>query len=248
MDLILVTITGIALLLAVAMGFVVFTVLGDERRRSDARVELLKRATTAAVEPPAPAATPWRGDADVDVDVDSPVGAVTERGLFATTSEASPWTARLGPAAAIGIGVALAGYLLLPGDAGRAGTTPATVQAAPIELVALSHTQRPGALTISGMVQNPGTGSPALQLSAVAFLFGPDGTLLATGRTAIDYPRLGPGEESPFVIDVPISGTVARYRVGFRRADGSVLAHVDRRVDSSSARRERAAGDMPWDR
>lgn len=248
MDLILVTITGISLLLAVAMGFVVFTVLGDERRRSDARVELLQRATTAAVEPAAPAAAPWPGDADVDVDVNSPGGTIAERGLFATASNTSPWTTRLGAAAAIGICVALAGYLLLPGDAGRAGTAPATVQAAPIELVALSHTQRPGALTISGMVQNPGTGSPALQVSAVAFLFAPDGTLLATGRTAIDYPRLGPGEESPFVIDVPISGTVARYRVGFRRADGSVLAHVDRRVDSSSARRERAAGDMPWDR
>ena len=40
---------------------------------------------------------------------------------------------------------------------------------------------------------------------------------------------------TPFVIAVPVSGTVARYRVGFRAADGSVIAHVDRRADSTAA-------------
>jgi hypothetical protein len=35
---------------------------------------------------------------------------------------------------------------------------------------------------------------------------------------------------------------VARYRVGFRTADGSVIAHVDRRADATTARH----GSTPW--
>jgi hypothetical protein len=262
MDPILVTITGIALLLAVAMGLIVFKVLGDEQRRSDARVELLTRVAGVPIEEPAPAraaATTRPAPAAL-----SPAGGSTgreaagpdadvfrtdegERGLFASEAQTSPWGTRVAAAAAVGVLVAVAGYGLLPGDGGNAGSPSATAPA-PLELVALGHVQRPDGLTISGMVQNPAAGSPVLQVSAVAVLFGPDGALVATGRAAVDYPRIGPGEESPFVIDVPVSGTVARYRVGFRRADGSVLAHIDRRVDSSAARHERAAGGMRWDR
>ena len=70
---------------------------------------------------------------------------------------------------------------------------------------------------------------------ATAVLFGPDGNFLTSGRAALDFTSLAPGDESPFVIAVPVNGTVARYRVGFRAPDGSVIAHVDRRADSTAA-------------
>ena len=47
------------------------------------------------------------------------------------------------------------------------------------------------------------------------------------------------------MVSVPVSGTVARYRVGFRTADGSVIAHVDRRADGTAARHA-PAGSTPW--
>jgi len=47
----------------------------------------------------------------------------------------------------------------------------------------------------------------------------------------LDFTSLTPGDESPFVIRVPVSGEVSRYRVGFRGPDDRVVGHVDRRTD-----------------
>ena len=44
MDVVLVSIAGLSLFLAIAMGAVLFTVLRDDRRRSDARVAALAAA------------------------------------------------------------------------------------------------------------------------------------------------------------------------------------------------------------
>jgi hypothetical protein len=57
-------------------------------------------------------------------------------------------------------------------------------------------------------------------------------------RTPLDYTALAPGEESPFVIRVPLTGTVERYRIGFRTDDGRVLSHVDRRSPDTVAQRQ----------
>jgi hypothetical protein len=62
----------------------------------------------------------------------------------------------------------------------------------------------------------------------------------------VDLQLLAPGDESPFVIAVPITGTVSRYRIGFRGADGAAIAHVDRRLDARSAHTARGAGELPW--
>ena len=37
-----------------------------------------------------------------------------------------------------------------------------------------------------------------------------------------------------------------RYRVGFRAPDGSVIAHVDRRADSTAAEHSQVPGSTPW--
>jgi hypothetical protein len=102
--------------------------------------------------------------------------------------------------------------------------------------VSLRYTQQGDSLLITGLVQNPKTGRPLTRLVATAVVFGPDGTFLAGGRAPLDYTTLGAGDESPFVISVPVKGTVSRYRVGFRAEDGSVVAHVDRRISETASR------------
>jgi hypothetical protein len=92
-------------------------------------------------------------------------------------------------------------------------------------------------MVITGLVRNPSGAAVLAHVTATAFLFGSDGTFLASGRAPLDYTTLAAGDESPFVISVPVSGTVARYRVGFRGEDGKVLAHVDRRAIGTLAER-----------
>jgi hypothetical protein len=72
-------------------------------------------------------------------------------------------------------------------------------------------------------------------VAATAFLFGADGTFLASGRAPLDFTILRPGDESGFVISVPVTLPVARYRIGFRGDDGRIIGHVDRRAANSIA-------------
>jgi hypothetical protein len=159
--------------------------------------------------------------------------------LFEAPEQSSPWGRRF---AVIGVLIFLGGtalFALLHQRAGRVESVAsatavdaAASHAAPLELVSLRHAQQGGTLTITGLVQNPKAGAPQTRLVVTAVVFGPDGTFLAGGRAPLDYTKLGAGDESPFVITVPVSGSVARYRVGFRAEDGNVVAHVDRRNDS----------------
>jgi hypothetical protein len=91
-------------------------------------------------------------------------------------------------------------------------------------------------LKITGLVQNPRQGAPLTRITATAMLFGSDGTFLASGRAPLDFSTLRPGDESGFVITVPVSAPVARYRVGFRAEDGRIIGHVDRRLTGTIAR------------
>jgi hypothetical protein len=59
----------------------------------------------------------------------------------------------------------------------------------------------------------------------------------ATAR-ALDFTRLSPGDESPFVIRLAVSKPVARYRVGFRGENDRVLDHVDRRNPDAVAQKQ----------
>ena len=232
MDLVLVTITGISLVLVVAMGLVLFKLLRDERRRADARVSLLIAATAT----PEPVGEDLLGDAMLD-----PGDDVSHAGLFTPHESPSPWRWRAAAAAAVIVTITAIGYVATS-IGGNAGGTAADGPR-PLELLTLRHAQEADGLTISGVVQNPRTAPAVSQVTAVAYAFGPDGVIVGTARAALDYTTLAPGDESPFQIKVQVSGTVTRYRVGFRGADGSAIAHVDRRTETASAR---SSGSVPW--
>ena len=237
MDVVLISITGLSLILAIAMGVILFNVLREDRARADARVALLVAATaaTAATAPEPADELPVLNDAQLRDD------------LFTRREEASPWTRRIAVAAALATLVAVAGYLVLPRGAQKSAAATAAVAAgAPLELLTLGQTQADGELTVNGVVHNPRTGTALKQVVATAFLFGAGGTFLASGRANLDFTTLSPGDDSPFVIKIPVTGVVTRYRVGFRGADGAVIAHVDRRGDGSSARYAPASGSTPW--
>jgi hypothetical protein len=67
------------------------------------------------------------------------------------------------------------------------------------------------------------------------YLFDNTGAYFATGRADLEFRGLRPGEESPFTVKIPETTGVGRYRVGFRREDGSVIAHVDKRGQATAA-------------
>ena len=102
--------------------------------------------------------------------------------------------------------------------------------ARPIELLSLRHAaDSDGTFTVTGLVQNPIEGRAARRVIAVVYVFDRDGNYFASGKAALDFTALQPGEESPFVVHIPNVGRVSRYRVGFRSEEGGVVAHVDRR-------------------
>jgi hypothetical protein len=110
--------------------------------------------------------------------------------------------------------------------------------ALPLELLSLQHAQQDGALVISGLVQNPRGSAPLANVQATVVLFGADGETLTSTRAPLDFTTLGPGDESAFVIRIPAATAVARYRVGFRAGDDTVLNHVDRRNTETVARKQ----------
>ena len=122
------------------------------------------------------------------------------------------------------------------GAVAQTSQTAAAGQIPPLELLSLRHSQEVGALVVTGLVQNPRAGQPLTRVVATAFLFSADGTFLASGRAPLDFSTLAAGDESPFVLSVPVTTPVARYRVGFRAEDGRVIAHIDRRAAGTLAR------------
>jgi hypothetical protein len=236
---ILIVIAAAALGLAIAMGLILGLVLREERRRSNTRAALL--AGMAA-----------EGDDDVadgillddpadDLEIVHTPGAE----LFAPAPARSPWPQRLaiaGILAVLLVGVTLVTRALpsRPAPAVAAGAPAVPQQAAPLELLSLRHAQQGDSMAITGLVQNPRSGAPLTKITATAMLFGADGALIASSRTPLDATTLRPGDESGFVITVPVTGaaagTVARYRVGFRGEDGRVIGHVDRRESPPIAR------------
>jgi hypothetical protein len=240
------------------MAVLVAKLVREERKRSDARVQALlemasdpdpvpehppntSRPVTARVTPEpavvaAPPPTRARRERPLDDLQIRPDASVAVAEIFAEPSHTSPWPRRF---AVIGM-LIVAGTLVIVGLTPRgaapapAGTT-ATERSAqgarpPLELVSLRHTHDGATLTITGLVQNPKGGAPLTRIAVTAVVFAPDGTLVASGKAPLDYTSLGSGDESSFVLTVPVRGAVARYRVGFRSEDGSVVAHVDRRA------------------
>ena len=239
MDLVLVSMTGISLVLAIAMGAIVFKLQRDERQRSDARAALL--AAAVGDDPELPLID--RSLADASIDDDTP--AVAAAGLFAAADQPSPWPQRVGMAAAVALVVGGIGFGLARMGS-SAGGAQSTATAPPLELVALQHTLEGDTLIISGTVHNPAAGGVATHLGVAVQVFGADESVVASGKAPLDYATLAPGDDSGFMIKVRVQDTVRRYRVGFRRSDGSVVAHVDRRTGGSSARNTGRTENAPW--
>jgi hypothetical protein len=218
----------------VALALVVAKLLRDERRRESARVAMLAQMADEASAEIADIANPL--DAG---DLELRQAATSD--LFAPVATDSAWPSRLGVVA--GLALVLAGSVIalryVPASVSPTQAlspqAPAS-QTALLDLLSLKHVQREDGLTITGLVQNPRDGEAVSKVTATAFLFGADGTFLASGRAPLDFTILRPGDESAFVVDVPLSAPVARYRVGFRRDDGSIIGHVDRRTSGPVAR------------
>jgi len=131
------------------------------------------------------------------------------------------------------LGGALA-FLNSSGSNDSAATVTHVNQSEPLELVALGHARDVSVLTITGTVRNPSKGVKVEGLTAVISLLDRGGALVSTKDVPLDYRALGPGEEAPFKVSVPDSGSIARYRVSFR-AGTDVVPHVDRRTDTKLA-------------
>jgi len=236
MDSLLIIVSVASVALAIATGGVVARLLADERRRSAMRVALLAEMAAEAIAE--------RTDAPADaweLRSSSPVVTATE--LFSTPEQRSAWPKRLAVVASIAALAVIAGLAARAIGAldrtptVRAATPPATAASSQmLDLLSLEHAQRPDALTITGFVQNPNGGASLSNVAATAFLFGADGTFLASGRAPLDFATLRPGAETGFVINVPVNAPVARYRVGFRGEDGRIIGHVDRRLRDTIAR------------
>jgi hypothetical protein len=244
MTTILLTITIVSFVMTIALSALVVKLLRDERRRSSARVAALVQMADVDSPPDAVLGGAITTEPDWAIARDDSAPMPTE--LFGANTIAeghATWPKRLGVAVAIVAIVAVVGAVLRSGatfDRRVATETPATGAASTqsgglLELLSLKHSQEANTLTITGLVQNPRDGVPLSKVAATAFLFGADGTFLASGRAPLDFTVLRPGDESGFVINVPVSLPVARYRIGFRGDDGRIIGHVDRRAANSIA-------------
>ena len=238
MDSILAIVTGIALSLAAVMSVLLARMVREERRRSDARVLLLEQLAAKRAEKAAAA------QRFTDVELRPAAQDVTGvHELFHEEHEPSPWPRRFAVIGGMAAVLALIVFGVTRFEAASSGSAETTIAAqpggvVPLELLSLRHSSDGGMLTVTGLVQNPRNAGPLSHVQATLFVFGPGGTLLTSGRAPLDYISLTPGDESPFVIKVPVSGSVERYRVGFRGQDDRVIAHVDRRTAEAVAQRE----------
>lgn len=272
MDTTLVTVTLLSMAMAASLSVIVWRMLRDERQRSEARVMQLTtmasglRAPRGSLQPPlgSDARTSGaraRGGTPAPSDLvlrDDPV--TTTADLFAKPQEASPWGHRF--AVMAGLGLVGASVILFSLTAGgrtavrrapvgttAAATTPPGANpgaSAGLALLSLRDSRQPAALTITGLVQNPRGGAALSRVTVTAYAFDDKGSFLASGRALIDVTALAPGDESPFVVSVPVTETVARYRIGFRGEDGRVIAHIDKRQHAPVAALRPGSGQAHW--
>jgi hypothetical protein len=159
-------------------------------------------------------------------------GAVFSAGFLGST--VSPVTdggrqRTLAVAAIVLFGLVLAGgYWAVFVDRAATATVSVPSTTSPLELVSMRHERRGTRLAVTGLVRNPVAGAPVERLAAVVFLFDQQGGFISSARANVDFLKLTPGDESPFVIDVEAPSNVTRYRVSFRN-DTGIVPHVDRR-------------------
>jgi hypothetical protein len=283
MDTTLVIVTVLSMGMAAALSVIVWRLLREDHRRSQARVAALqaaahtttppppvsaalpaaKGAVTAPVRKPAPViaafrpqAQSWVADAAADLPLRAAATpsapALDATALFLEPARPSPWGNRIGIMAAIAlVGAAALLFALAAGRARAARTAIATAApGAPVEagleLLSLRDAHENGSLTITGVVRNPRTASLLTRVTVTAYTFDEKGAFLASGRALLDVTSLAPGDDSPFVVTVPATDAVARYRIGFRGEDGRVIGHVDRRQAGPVAAVTANAAPQHW--
>ena len=247
--------TVASLLLAAIMSVIAWRVAGDERRRSDARVDALaaeihEDTMTAPVMPQ----TRVRVEelelrpARASVGASAPVSEVRATLFAAPPAPPADRTFVMVGGGVLVLAAAIAVAILAGGEplARLADRTPslprsappaaaaapaASADALPLELVALGHERVGDRLTVRGVVRNPPSGAALDQLTAVVVLFTPDNEFIASGRAAVAAPSLVPGGESAFTITVPGITDGAKYRISFRR-DERIVPHLDKRHES----------------
>jgi hypothetical protein len=156
--------------------------------------------------------------------------------MFSEPEHASPWGNRVAVMAALALVIASVVLFALAASGTRtsaraasATNAPAMATSAGLELLSLRDSRKPDALTITGLVHNPQSGAALSRVTVTAYTFDDNGSFLASGRALLDVTSFAPGDDSPFVVTVPVTGTVARYRIGFRTEDGRVISHIDKR-------------------
>jgi hypothetical protein len=197
-----VAITVGAVIMAAVCALLAWQTRRDARRRSAARVAALA--------------------AHIDPQPDDAAGTI-----FAVREAGSgPSLARL----ALGAGTLAAVVLVsvLAAAVMRSQSAPeARTPEAPLALIALEHSGRPGRLVVSGQVRTQRAGATAPILVSVTAV-GRAGDVLGTRQAVVSQGPLTPGQAVPFAVSLAGIGGVERYRVAFRDAT-QVVRHVDRR-------------------
>ena len=210
MDLLLLTLTVVSLIAAVAFGAVAWRSADEQRRRSAARVAALATA----------------------LDDNEPASPVAVASMFGTKPGGSLRGRPFVKGAVVAV-MAIALVVLVAMSSrdrvpDQAAVAAEAVPTSPLELVSMHHTRDGNGLTVTGLVRNPDAGSVVTHVDAVVLAFDRDGNFMVSMRTPLDFTTLAPGDESPFVVKLPNAGEVARYRVSFRTEAG-LVRHVDRR-------------------
>lgn len=227
METILLATTIVSLTIALVTGVVAWRGARDGQIRRAARVaalraaaerETLLTASAPAEELPRRAGRPVPAPgADLFAAAATPAPASRQRGLA--------WAAGVLLVVLAGAGVAMYSGSTAPA---------ASATATPLELLALRHERAGATVQVSGLVRNPVGASQVERLTAVVFLFDDTGAFLISARAPVDFLRLSPGDDTPFVVALPAAPSAARYRVSFR-TDAGIVAHVDRRAPVAAA-------------
>jgi hypothetical protein len=248
MDTVLLVITLISAATAIVALMSAHRIRRIERARSDARAAALAHAadTDGAVEGGWTSVSgEWQwtdkpsqgiGDFNPQSPITVGSGSGSDRFFGTVQREDTPGN-RLPIFAAAALIVMLGGALLFLNTSASSDHAPTVSQVShteSLELVALAHARDMRVLTITGTVRNPASGVKVEGLTAVISLLDRNGALVSTKDVPLDYRALGPGEEAPFKVSIPESGSIARYRVSFRSGT-DVVPHVDRRTNTKLA-------------
>lgn len=211
MDVVLLTLTTLSLAAAAGFGLLSWRVGREDRERARARIAAL----STAMAPP---------NAETPLLEGVAVGSVFDR-----TTEGLRGRPAIKLAAGAAMLLLIAGGVFLT-SRGADSASAAAKTHAPLELLSMRYQRQGTTLTVSGLVKNPTGGAAVNGITAVVFAFDRNGAFVASGRAPLDFSALAPGDESPFVVNVPNVSDVARYRVTFRSGN-AVVRHIDRRTN-----------------